>query len=105
MTEERFSIEYGAQTIPFTLKRSNRRRTLAIHVYPDLSVRVLAPQRAKMAHILELVHKRAAWIVKKQHQFETYLPPVPPREYINGETHRYLGRQYRLQIDSVIDDI
>ena len=99
MTEGQFSIEYGDQTIPFTLIRSNR-RTLAIHVHPDLSVRVLAPQRAKQAHILQMVHKRAAWIVKKQHQFETYLPPVPPRGYINGETHRYLGRQYRLKIDT-----
>ena len=98
MTQQKYSIEYGDQTIPFTLIR-RKRRTLAIHVHPDQSVRVLAPQRATQKHIFELVRKRAAWIIKKQRQFETYLPPVPPRQYINGETHRYLGRQYRLKID------
>src|SRR5262249_32955231 len=30
--------------------------------------------------------------------FERFSPRTPPRRYVNGETHRYLGRQYRLRI-------
>jgi len=30
--------------------------------------------------------------------FENYLPPMPPRRYVSGETHRYHGRQYRLKV-------
>lgn len=30
-------------------------------------------------------------------EFELYLPKQPQRRYINGESHRYLGRQYRLK--------
>lgn len=97
MANESHSIEYGSLTIPFTLTRT-RRRTLGIHVYPDLSVKVVAPMGAPLKWILKSVRRKAPWILKKQQHFETFLPPVPPRQYISGETHRYLGRQYRLKV-------
>ncbi len=97
MADETHSIEYGSLIIPFTLTRT-KRRTLGIHVYPDLSVKVVAPKGAPLKWILKTAHKRAPWILKKRQHFETFLPPVPPRQYISGETHRYLGRQYRLKV-------
>ncbi len=91
-------VDYGSQVISFTLIRS-KRKTLAIHVSPDLSVQVRAPLRASLRSISRKVRQRGAWIIKKQHYFATFLPPVPPRQYVSGETHRYLGRQYRLKIE------
>lgn len=44
------------------------------------------------------MRQRAPWIVRQQREFELYPPAAPPRQYVNGETHRYLGRQYRLKI-------
>src|SRR5690606_18890285 len=44
--------------------------------------------------------KRAAWISRQLADFARYRPRTPPRQYINGETHLYLGRQYRLKIVS-----
>ncbi|MCH7574678.1 MAG: M48 family metallopeptidase [Candidatus Marinimicrobia bacterium] len=99
MTAEVHVVEYGSQSIEYSLIRS-KRRTLGIHVYPDLSVTVRAPLKAALGEITKLVRRRGAWIIKKQHYFATFLPPVPPSKYESGETHRYLGRQYRLKVMS-----
>lgn len=91
------AVQYGRRRIEFQLLYSAR-KTLAIDVHPDLSVVVTAPNDADDVAVEEKMHKRAAWIVQQQRFFENYLPPIPPRRYISGETHRYLGRQYRLRV-------
>lgn len=91
------SIQYGRKRIEFQLAYSTR-KTLAIDVHPDLTVVVTAPQNANDAVVEQKIHKRAAWIVQQQRFFETYLPAIPPRRYVSGESHRYLGRQYRLRV-------
>jgi len=46
-----------------------------------------------------IVQKRAGWIVKQQQRFKSYAPPTAlPREYVSGESYRYLGRQYQLKV-------
>lgn len=87
----------GGERIAFRLRRSNR-RTLAITVQPDLGVLVTAPKQAAMANVLGRVRKRAEWIRRQQRFFREFLPQTPPRRYVSGETHRYLGRQYRLKV-------
>jgi predicted metal-dependent hydrolase len=92
-------VRWGRTRIGYEIAYSARRRTLAIEVCPDLRVSVIAPAGADAALIREKVHKRAAWILKQQRAFELYLPKQPPRCYVSGETHRYLGRQYRLRVE------
>lgn len=75
------------------------RSSLSISVHPDLSVTVKAPPGTPLTKIRDVVRKRAAWIRKTWREFEVYLPKQPPRRYISGETHRYLGRQYRLKLE------
>lgn len=91
------SIKYGKKTIRFSLSHSHR-KTLAINVHSDLSVTVTAPQGTKIAVIKQKVRKRAAWILRQQNYFSQFLPPTPPRRFVSGETHQYLGRQYRLKV-------
>ncbi|MCA9883444.1 MAG: M48 family metallopeptidase [Anaerolineae bacterium] len=90
-------IQYGETTIEYQLTYSNR-KTLAIHVHPDLQVVVVAPHDTSLEVVQAKVHQRANWIVRQQREFELYLPKIPPRQYVSGETHRYLGRQYRLRV-------
>jgi predicted metal-dependent hydrolase len=97
------SIQYGTQTIEYVLAFALR-KTLAIYVHPDLSVTVKAPEGTAPDTIRQKVHRRAAWILKQQRQFQLYLPDVPPRQYVSGESHRYLGRQYRLKIEAAPAD-
>ena len=74
------------------------RKTLSISVHPDLSVIVRAPENTKLEDVEKKVYHRAKWILNQQRRFEIFLPDVPPRKYVSGESHRFLGRQYRLKV-------
>lgn len=91
------SIQYGKREIIFTIEYIDR-KTLQINVCPDLSVEVKAPKEAELDKILGKVKKRAKWITKQQRYFTQFLPLQPPRRFASGETHRYLGKQYRLKV-------
>jgi predicted metal-dependent hydrolase len=97
MTPELFYIKYGAQEIEFAVVRRDR-KTLEIAVEPDLSVVVAAPRDAAIGDIKAKVRKRAAWVRRQQRFFAQFLPRMPERFYVAGETHLYLGRQYRLKV-------
>lgn len=90
-------IQFGSQAITYELQLMQR-KTLSISVHPDLSVIVKAPENTKLEDIEKKVYHRAKWILNQQRRFEIYLPDVPPRKYVSGESHRFLGRQYRLRI-------
>lgn len=92
------SVRYGGQTISFELLRVNR-ETLEVAVLPDGSVTVKAPLRADEASVLARVARRGRWIVRQQRYFAQFEPRTPARRYVGGETHLYLGRQYRLAIE------
>lgn len=93
----RTQVTFGKESIPLTIDFSPR-RTLKITVRPDRQVVVLAPAGKSVEEILIRVSRRAAWIAKQRAYFERFLPTQPPRQYVGGETHRYLGRQIRLKL-------
>ncbi len=95
-------FQYGKTTIHYELDYAERNQ-LAINVHPDTSVSVEAPLGSDFAEIEKRIHKRAAWILRQQRNFRRYSFEIPPRQYVSGESHRYLGRQYRLQV--IVDDI
>ncbi|WP_240539618.1 SprT family zinc-dependent metalloprotease [Rhizobium sp. CCGE 510] len=89
--------------LEFTVRRRER-KTLEIAVEPDASVVVTAPIDATVEAIEAKVHRRAAWILKQQRYFSQFLPRAPEKTFVSGETHLYLGRQYRLRISSGLKD-
>jgi predicted metal-dependent hydrolase len=91
------SVAYGSKTINFELLRSSR-KTLAIHVHPDMRVEVIAPLAAQIDNVYQKVRKRAKWVKTQQIFFGQFHPKTPPRQYISGENHYYLGRQLRLKV-------
>lgn len=92
-----YRVAYGSQTLEFGLERRSR-KTLAIEVHPDGSVRVKAPLRLPLNRVLSRVEQRGGWILKQQRRFAELPPPQPAREFVSGESYRYLGRQYRLKV-------
>jgi len=91
-------ISYGKEIVPYQVQFLASRRTLAIEVHPDCRVFVRAPVGTDMTVVSARVRKRAAWIVRQLDRFASYRPLAPERRYVSGESHRYLGRQYRLKI-------
>ena len=81
------------------------RKTLGIKVYPDTSVKVFAPIDTPLEVIALHVEAKSRWIKKQQAIFETYLPKLPPRQYVGGETFWYLGRQYMLKIEESEEEV
>ncbi len=94
MTE---AIQFGSRKIDFRLEYSNR-KSLGITVTPEMNVLVKAPIETSMEKVKEKLRKKAPWIIKQQSFFLSFQPKTPARKFISGETHLYLGRQYRLKI-------
>ena len=92
------SIQYGTTIIPYSISYSPRRKNLAIAVYPTKKVEVKAPYKTKPEIIRRLVQKKASWVIKHVEWFNQFEYINVEKEYVNGETFLYLGRQYRLKI-------
>ncbi len=92
------TLLYGRDTIRYEVRYLATRQTLTIEVHPDSRVLVRAPIDCPDALIEERVQKRAAWISRQLAEFERYPPRTPARQFVSGETHLYLGRQYRLKL-------
>lgn len=93
----RDSVQWGEIEIAYRY-RFFQGRTLNITVHPDLGVEVAAPKGTPLDGIRAKVRKRGAWIANARRGFASFHPLQPPRRYVPGETHRYLGRQYRLRV-------
>lgn len=91
------TFDYGKEQIQFSVLYSAR-KTLGIEVHPDGNVLVKAPIGTDPAEIQKRVYKRIRWIQRQQHYFRQFDPRTPGRQYVGGETHLYLGRQFRLKI-------
>lgn len=92
-------VIYGDQVIHYQVcYLSNRKHKVAIHVHPDGSVQVDAPENTKAAEIKKAVLKRARWVMTHLNKIEEQQRHVLKREYISGETHFYLGRRYQLKV-------
>jgi predicted metal-dependent hydrolase len=91
------TLIYGHDTIHYDVRFLASRQTLTIEVHPDSRVLVRAPLGCPDALIVGRMQKRAGWISRQLAEFERYRPRTPARQFINGESHLYLGRQYRLK--------
>lgn len=92
------TIRLGATEVAYDLVFSNR-RTLGITVRPDGAIHVAAPVGTPPEEIRAKLVKRSAWILSTRREFDRLRPATPPRCFVAGETHRFLGRQYRLRVE------
>lgn len=97
-------IQYGNTKIVYSVKRTRRKKTIALQVRPDLQVVILAPPFLRDNAVKEIIQKRAGWIVEKQRKLKRIQADVPKKEFVSGEALSYLGRQYRLKVVRMDDE-
>ena len=98
------SIIYGDREIEFELERKEV-KNINLNVRPDMSVAVSASSEVPLEFIQDFVRQKAPWIVKNINYFRKAQPEVRrEKEFVSGETVRYLGKQYRLKIVSSEDE-
>jgi predicted metal-dependent hydrolase len=78
--------------------RTGRRKTAAIKV-EEGRVCVLVPNSAPTTKVEELVTKKTRWIREKLLLQRNFQAPKR-KEYVSGECFTYLGRNYRLRVES-----
>ena len=100
---ERSEVGFGHTAIPYQIERGRRLKTVPIVVDPVDGVRVRAPGDTPIGTLDVIVHRKARWILERQRRHEELPPPPSPREFVNGETFRYLGRQYPLKLERTGD--
>jgi len=91
------TVVFGTTTIEYTVQRTNRRKTVAITVRPDMSVSVAAPKGTRQTLIAKKVRHKAEWVVRQQERLRRNGRHLA-KECVSGESFRYLGRQYQLKV-------
>lgn len=95
---EKHSIEYGNQIIEFTIERKNV-KNVNLNIKPDMSVEVSAHKEVPLNFIYDFVRGKSSWITKHVNKFGIVQPfKQSEREYVSGESFKYLGKQYRLRV-------
>lgn len=102
MSPERSTVVFGSTMIDFTVRRSARRATVSIAVEAAGEVVVTAPADTTLTRLEGIVRKKALWIVERRRRLDELTPLPMAREFVSGESFRYLGRQYRLRVERVV---
>ena len=89
-------VRFGDTVIQYEVRRSARRKKTVQITLEGSEVQVTAPDTLPASDIRRIVLQRAPWIVARMSDTG---PPVPPRQFVSGETLPYLGRDVRLLVE------
>jgi predicted metal-dependent hydrolase len=87
--------------IDITIEKTNRRKTVSIFIERDGSIKVLAPVTATDEKVEAAVKSKEYLIFAKLAKWKELNQGKAKREFVNGQSFLYLGRNYRLRI---VDD-
>jgi predicted metal-dependent hydrolase len=93
-TESRV-IRFAAGDVPYTLKRSARRRTVALQI-DSHGLTVSAPFRVSLRWIEGFMHEKSAWVLGQLDAMRCKVPDIV--RWRDGMDLLFLGRQIRLAV-------
>ena len=94
----KIEYKYGRKNIEAEVIYSDR-KTIDLRIFPEGKIQITVPKNTSIEKIVEKVKPKSKWILQQQRTFELFRPFAKERLYIPGETHLYLGRQYKLVIN------
>lgn len=100
---EQSEIQFGLTRIPFQIRRSTRRNTVALTIEHDGSLVVTAPNDVSVDKLDAVVLDKAFWVLQHSREVRAQAPRPAPREFVSGETVLYLGRQLRLKVVDAVE--
>lgn len=98
----RLSYNYGTEIIEFEVIFRSR-KTLSIEIEAPRRITVISPEGKSEDEILETVKTKSKWIVQKLFEIREMEYRKRDKQYVNGESFIYMGRNYSLQI--VLDEV
>ncbi len=94
-------LKYGEETIPVACSpKKSGKNCLLIKVHPNCQVEIKIPRLTSENDVLQALQKRAPWIHKQIHRFRSQSQDIVARNFVSGESHLYLGKQYLLKVET-----
>jgi len=90
--------------IDITIEKTERRKTVSIFIERNGSVKVLAPITTSDEKVEAAVKSREYQIFSKLAKWKELNQGKVNREYVNGQSFLYLGRNYRLKLTENQDE-
>jgi len=101
---EKHQIVYANKIIEFVVHRK-KVKNVNLNVKPDMTIEVTAHERVPIEFISDFVKSKGSWILKNVGNFKEVQPArQSEREYVSGETFKYLGKQYRLRVQETTEE-
>jgi hypothetical protein len=75
-------------------------KNINLTIRPDLSITLSANQNISEETIREYLQKKSEWLMKRMGKYQqTKSENIVEREYVSGESYKFLGKQYRLLVE------
>lgn len=99
MQMEKHTITYNGSNIEFELYRK-KVKNVNLNTRPNMTVMVSANDEVPLDYIKDFVKKKAPWIIRNLSYFgDAQSDNKTEKEYVSGESFKYLGRQIRLKVE------
>ncbi|WP_339298080.1 SprT family zinc-dependent metalloprotease [Paenibacillus sp. FSL R5-0623] len=101
---EKHQIVFADRVIEFFIERKNV-KNVNLNIKPNMTIMISASEKVPLSFIYDFVKSKGGWILKNVNSFEQVQPyKQSEREYVSGESYKYLGKQYRLRLEITTEE-
>jgi len=91
-------IQIGTTTIDYSLKYTNRQKTIGLRIDLHEGLSVYAPKQLSINEVEQNIHKKSKWIIKNIDKISEIKINLSQKEFLAGEKFPLRGRNYKLKI-------